>query len=833
MTNLPTYTPDQLPRDFLQILHHAEKAALHPQFDINHWLAHRTRQMDAILQALYHEHFPDQAVSLFALGGYGRCELFPRSDIDLLILCPAAADSALEKRIETFVQTLWQLGADIAQQVADPAAILALARDDIDTLTSLLEARFIAGNRTHADAIRVNRPPLIAPLAFITAKLREQHSRDSRQEQMGRLEPNIKIAPGSLRDTHMIAWVLAYCGSDSASALTPAEADELRDNRDTICRIRYALHLQSGSDKDRLRFDRQKHLAALFAFQDSATSSATEQFMRHYHHATRRIRRIARLIVKLIETRYLPPAPDIPLDAHYCIRARRIDSIHPPAPDFFRRHPEQLWPLFAHLQNHPELDGLHPVLARHLYESRDTLVTHAFRTDSTKRHGFLAILDHPGDVYRQIRRMLRYGILCRYIPGFWHIVGRMQYDLFHQYTVDQHTLRVLAILDSFKKDAPAYPHASRIMAQLDKRAILYLAAIFHDIGKGHQGDHSDIGAAMIENFALENSAISHEDRQRLVFLVRHHLLMSDTAQKKDLGDPAVISQFARTVGNQTNLDHLYLLTLADISATNDTLWNNWRATLLSTLYQHTSAELAQQKPALPAHIEQRKQQARAQLDDLANPDQLWHNLPDAYFLGDSAENIATKTRDLATRTAPHRVIALSGNPPQLYIRSTHSPDIVFARTTHHLERHNHNILEARLYQSHDQRLTLQQYTLAEQPANLDSLCAALTAQLASEHNPPPPRKRLQPSHLRHFPIKTRIRISPGASPARSILELTCQDRHGLLSTISRIFLAHGIHVEHAKISTLGEKAQDIFYLSHPHTTQLEALRKALYHALDT
>lgn len=831
MDSLPDFQPPAADiaaaaRGYLKTLRDAEKAALHPQFPVDEWLARRTRQTDAILQALHAAHFPDNAVSLFALGGYGRGELFPRSDIDLLILRPAAPPAALERRIEAFVQDLWRLGLDIAQQVADSGGIIGQARTDTDTLTSLLEARRIAGD---GELPSVSRPPLIPPLDFIRAKLHEQHHRDSRQEQMGRLEPSIKIAPGSLRDTHMIAWVERYCASDSA--LTAAEAAELAENRDTIRRIRYALHLLGGSDKDRLHFERQKRLAALFGWQDGTGGSATEQFMRHYYRTTRRIRRLSRLIVKLLETRYLPPATITELDDTYCIRARRIDFTHPQSADHFRRHPEHLWPIFRHLQNHPELDGLHPILARHLYESRDTLVTHTFRTDTQNRLNFLAILNHPGDVYRQLRRMLRYGILYRYIPGFWHIVGRMQYNLFHQYTVDQHTLRVIAILDSFKQEAPAHPHATRIMAGLGNRAILYLAALFHDIGKGYQSDHSVIGAAMAESFALENDALGTADSLRLIFLVRHHLLMSDTAQKQDLSDPAVITAFAQTVGNQANLDHLYLLTLADISATNDTLWNSWRAALLSTLYQLAGAELAQADTALPAHIDARKTAARVLLTDIADPDQYWQNLPDAFFLGESPINIALKTRDLATTDGQHRAIALPGSPPQLYIRSTHSPDTVFALTTHYLERHNQNIMEARLYQSTDKRLTLQQYTLADSPQTLTELTAELTAHIARNAPLPPVKKRLPAARLQHFPIKTRIRIRK-AGAGRSTLELTCQDRHGLLSTVSRIFLAHGIHVEHAKITTLGEKAEDIFYLRHPADSEtLQTVKDAIYQAL--
>ena len=842
MNTLPVFTPASAgpadARAFLQTLRNAEKNALLPDFPVTEWVAHRTRQMDAILTSLYHEHFPDQAVTLFALGGYGRGELFPRSDIDLLILRTPEANPVLDGRIAAFVRDLWQLGPDIAQQVSDPATCLAQAKNDIDTLTSLLEARFIIGDAALADTIRVNEPPLIPRPDFIAAKLQEQHNRDSHQEQMGLLEPNIKIAPGGLRDIHMIVWVLAYCYGHTPQlaqehGLTPAEQAELLENRDILWRIRYALHLSATPDhKDRLLFERQKSLASIFAWQDSATSSATEQFMRHYYRATRRIRRISRLIVKLVESQHLPPAAITPLDAHYCIRARRIDFIHPPSSSFFQENPEQLWQLFTHLQNHPELDGLHPLLARKLFEARDTLVTHNFRIDKSNRQGFMAVLGHPGNVYRQVRRMLRYGILYRYIPGFWHIVGRMQYDLFHQYTVDQHTLHLLAILDSFKQEAPAYPHASRIMRHLPDRAILYLAAIFHDIGKGYQGDHADIGAAMIESFALENDAISNSDCQRLVFLVKNHLLMSETAQKQDLSEPDVIAAFARTVGNRDNLDYLYLLTIADISATNANLWNSWRATLLSTLYQLTAAELETARPSLPGHIEQRKQQALHHLAGLPAPESLWQTLPDAFFLGESAESIAAKTRDLLSRGEPHRAIALPGNPPQLYLRSSHPPGIIFARATHFLERHNLDIVEARLYQNNDKTLTLQQYTLADSPIALDRLTGELSAYLASDQPPPPQRKRLQPSHLRHFPTATRIRTRQAGG--RSLLEITCQDRHGLLSLISRILLAHGIDVDHAKITTLGEKAQDIFYLNGELTAlQLEALRKALYHALNS
>ncbi|MDO5090901.1 MAG: ACT domain-containing protein, partial [Cardiobacteriaceae bacterium] len=580
--------------------------------------------------------------------------------------------------------------------------------------------------------------------------------------------------------------------------------------------------------KDRLLFERQKSLAAIFAWQNTPTSSATERFMRHYYRATRRIRRITRLIVKLIESRHLPPETPIPLDEHYCIRARRIDLRHP-APDHFQRHPEQLWPIFTHLQNHPELDGLHPLLARQLYESRDTLITPAFRANPANRHNFLAILRHPGNVYRQIRRLLRYGILHRYIPGYWHIIGRMPYNLFHQYTIDQHTLHLLATLDSFKNDAPAYPHASRIMANLPDRATLYLAAILHDIGKGREGDHSQIRAPLAQQFRPHNPLLPPEDHQRPTILIRHHLLMSDTAQKQDLTDPAVITTFAQTIQTRANLDHLYLLTIADISATNPTLWNNWRATLLSTLYQHTAAQLDHPQPALPRHIEKRKQQTRTHLQ--TNPDTLWQTLPDTFFSNDTPENIAAKTRDLMNPIQPHRALLLPGTPPQLYIRSSHPPGITFARTTHYLERHNHNIVEARLYQNHNKTLTLQQYTLAHPPADPAQLQTQLSAHLAHNQPPPPPRKRLSPAHLRHFPTATRIRTRQNGN--RHTLDITCQDRHGLLSLISRILLQHNISVDHAKITTLGEKAQDIFHLGgQPTPAQLDTLRQALHHALD-
>ena len=538
---------------------------------------------------------------------------------------------------------------------------------------------------------------------------------------------------------------------------------------------------------------------------------------------------------------------------------------------------------------------------RHIRRHRDSLTNIAHRRDADNRRAFLALLAQPGNVHPQLARIHQYGLLYRYIPAFAHITGRMQYDLFHQYTVDQHTLKLIETLDRLVRPDPAYPEAAAIISGLQNPTILYLAALFHDIGKGYDGDHSQTGAQIADLYARENDAIPPEDRALLTWLVAHHLDHSLTAQKKDLTDPDTIAAYAATIPSAEHLDHLYLLTLADISATNPSLWNTWRASLLYDLYQQTRHQLEHHQDSLHAREHRAREQAKAQLaSDAQTLEHLWAQLPEAYFRGETAAAIAAKTRHLLARadntespplhsgeglgrgcenreattsetcqqTAPspvgegwgggskpsapatsseaneplppqpgkqHAVSLIQEHPPRLFITSPNPPDILLARITHYLEQHNHNIHEARLYTTADHRLTLQEYTLSENPPPAPELAHELEQHIADKQPPPPLARRLPRERLKHFTTHTRVHIQPEGD--HTTLELTCKDRHGLLSLISRILLAHGVHISHAKIGTYGEKVEDSFHLTdaqHRPLTDaatLAALKQALLEAL--
>ena len=888
----PDWQPASLPlpeeaaraRDYLRALRHALAAHISGRdYDVHRLITHYTAQIDCIISGLYRRCISDPRVRLYAIGGYGRAELFPASDIDLLLLTPDETD---RDAIETFVQTLWQLGLDIAQHVHRTSELPTAAQNDIDLLTSLLENRQLAGEALPIDPAR---PPLINKTAYIRHKQQEQRARDSKQH--GQLEPNLKNGNGGLRDYQMIDWLSAYCYHDRSHAtliarhlMTEGESAGLRQSRDALWRIRFALHLGGARQKNTLDFEQQKRLAATFGYRDQRHNLAIEQLMQHYYQHSMRIRRINQRVVSHIEADHQPPQPAVPLTADYASQHGKLTLRDPAA---FTQNPQQPWAMFQYLQQNPAIHEPHPDLVRHIRRHRIELTNIARRRDADNRRAFLALLARPGTVYPQLARIHQYGLLYRIIPAFAHITGRMQYDLFHQYTVDQHTLKLIETLDRMVRPDPAYPEAADLLANHKNPALLYLAALFHDIGKGYDGDHSQTGAQIADLYARENDAISPEDRAQLVWLVAHHLDHSLTAQKKDLTDPATIAAYAATIPDRDHLDNLYLLTIADISATNPTLWNNWRASLIHDLYRQTRHQLEHHQDSLHEQEQHARAQAKAQLAAApATIDALWAQLPDACFRGETAAAIAAKTRHLLgtayqptpphdglrpadihqtapspvgegrgggskptapatapqtnhkpplTHGKPHAVSLIQQHPPRLIISSPNPADILLARITHYLEKHNHNIHEARLYTTRDHRLTIQEYTLGETPPPAPGLARELEAHIADNRPPPPLARRLPGSRDKHFTIRPRVHIQQEA--AHTTLELTCKDRHGLLSLISRILLAHGVHISHAKISTFGEKAEDSFHLTNaahrPLTdaATLTALQQALLDAL--
>lgn len=807
-------------------------------FDAPAWVHHYTQQIDRILITLFDKFLGGEKAAVVAIGGYGRGELFPCSDIDILLL-KGKHSAALEKTLESYIQCLWSLGLDIAQSVRTPREALKDAKGDCDTLTSLIDARHLAGNATLTEKINVIQPPLVKPLKFFNAKIDEQNERDSKQSELGLLEPNIKTGNGGLRDLQMIMWLYKYCwegtGTNYQGLLTEREAGILETSRNTLWQIRFALHLNRRSQKDRLSFDQQKILATAFGYEDGPNNQAVERFMRHYYRAALRIRRLNRLAIKLVDAQLHPASSATVLDDTFLLKNHCLVLRHP---EQLEARPEVLWQIFLCLLDHPEIRSISPELARQIKEMREQVSSDKFRKNTAANRLFIRILNHDGDIFRQLRRMHRYGILSRYLPGFSHSVGLMQFDLFHEYTVDQHTLRLIYFLDKFKQPNDSYPMAETLIRHIHSPAILYLAALFHDLGKGLDGDHSVIGVDIAEQFLQNNPEIDARDGELLKFLIRNHLKLSMTAQKRDLSDPEVIAEFAHIFPDREYLDYLYLLTLADISATNGNLWNSWRSNLLSTLYRLTRDYLDATAPTPEEKLEEAKQQSLALIPyPEAKIKEIWENLPQAFFLNEPAAMIAKKTTAILANERQSFVVHLRNQPVRIFLCAPISPDILLARATHFMEKHNLDIVEARVYSDFNQRFALQQFTLNDQSHFDDELLTQLRATIATDSTPKPLGRRISERTLRYFDADTKIKLRQERTHQRTVMELTCKDRHGLLSLISGIFLEHHIHLSHAKIATIGERVEDTFYLTNQNglpitdAKMLDALQSQLIETL--
>ncbi|HET7845660.1 MAG TPA: [protein-PII] uridylyltransferase, partial [Xanthomonadales bacterium] len=607
------------------------------------------------------------ATTLVATGGFGRGEMHPRSDVDLLLLVPDTADAARSAAIERFVAGLWDDGLKVGHAVRDVAAAAEAARADITVMSSLLDARWLAGPQAPLAALRAatSADAMWSAEDFAAAKLAEQHARHARYNDTAyNLEPNLKEGPGGLRELSMPLWIAQrQLGLGTLEALRDAhllgaeEYDALVAARRTLWRIRFALHAASRKAEERLLFEHQRELAKRFGLRDEhAGNLAVEQFMQGYFRAAMAIERLGeRVLQRLAEARAAEPGsigvlPSRELDDDFLAIAGYLDAR---IPGLFERDPSAIIRAFRMLLDHPELRGFRSMLLRQLDWVLPGL-DEGFRRNPRVNHEFMALLQHEGDVPEALQRMSRYGVLGRYLPAFGHVAGRMQYDLFHAYTVDQHTLFVLRNLHGFGDPAAAkdFPLAHELHSRLRKPELLLLAGLFHDIAKGRGGDHSELGEQDARAFCAQ-VGLPPADADLVAWLVREHLLMSVTAQKQDIADPAVVHRFAERVGDRERLDYLYLLTVGDIRGTSPKLWNSWKDRLLADLHEATRYAL-RRGLAKPVHASERiaetKQAALAALlaagEDEARIAALWNDFPDDSFVRYSADQVAWLTTTL-------------------------------------------------------------------------------------------------------------------------------------------------------------------------------------------
>ena len=825
----------------------------------------RARLIDRLLQQAW-ERFVSGAeeLALVAVGGYGRGELHPGSDVDIMILGQEGALGAYRDSLEGFVTFLWDIGLEVGQSVRTVADCIREAEADITVATNLMEARLLVGRQDLFEAMRrATGPERIWPDgAFFEAKWQEQARRYRKYHDSAyNLEPNVKEGPGGLRDLQMIGWV-AKRYFDAATFyelvdhdfLTETEYRELIDYRNFLWAVRFALHTLTGRREDRLLFDHQHQLARWFGYQDQGHDLAVEQFMQRYYRTIMELSRLNEMLLQHFqEAILLADDPGTPVAINRRFQARK-GFLEVTRENTFLRYPCALLELFLVLQQHPELKGVRASTIR-LIRAHRSLIDERFRNDVRAQSLFMEILRQPRGLTRQLRRMNHYGILAAYLPEFEAIVGRMQYDLFHVYTVDQHTLFIVRNLRRFyvAQYQHEFPLCSTLIHKIPKPELLYIAGLFHDIAKGRGGDHSQLGAVDAENFC-QRHALSRFDTNLVAWLVRNHQLMSLTAQKRDIHDPEVVNDFARQVGDQMHLDYLYMLTVADIRATNPSLWNSWRGALLRELYQATRQALCRGL-GNPLDKEERvdevQQEARRRLQrrgiDDARIHQVWDGFSDEYFLRHTAGEIVWHTRAILKKADDGRPLVLARPDPDrggttIFVY-TRDQDSIFATTTWALDQLGLTVVDARIITS-GSGYTLDSYTVLEESGQVIEERARrreIVMRLRRELNRDEPQRRSfrrTPRVLRHFHTPTQVSFTDDESNHRTILELVTADRPGLLCLVGKAFRECNIRLQNARIATIGARAEDIFYITDDQNLPLReahqylALRRALTRYLE-
>ena len=796
-------------------------------------LRNHTRLVDRVLRALWAELSPAPGAALVATGGYGRGELFPYSDIDVLILLRRAPDAQARERLERLVSLFWDVGLDVAHGVRTVEECMVAAEDDITVRTTLLESRLLCGSRARFRSLDAALRAGIDPAAFFEAKRLEQEQRHARhQDTAYALEPNLKEAPGGLRDLHVIQWLgrasgvgARWADLERSDLVDHSEAMQLARLERRLRDLRIRLHYLARRREDRLVFDFQAALAAQLGLKDAASRRASELMMQGYYRTAKSVTQLNTLLLQNFETRLAPPSDTRAhvLNERFSVRGELLEAAHD---DVFQDDPRAILEAFLLMQQHHELRGMTAMTQRALWRAR-TRIDARFRRDTIAQLLFLMLLQQPRGIVHELRRMNQYGVLGRYLPEFGRIVGQMQHDLFHVYTVDQHILMVVRNLRRFTMPelAHEFPLCTRLMSNFSRRWLLFIAALYHDIAKGRGGDHSELGARDALRFCRRHG-LSSEDTALVEFLVEHHLTMSTVAQKQDVYDPEVVQAFADLVGSERRLIALYLLTVADIRGTSPKVWNAWKAKLLEDLFRATRRTLTGDAAPVDALLAGKQDEAMRLLRLYALPEQakerLWSRLDTSYFLRHDAQEIAWQTRQLYARVdAPGAVVrarlAPIGEGLQVMV---YAPDreALFAHICGYFERAGYNIAEARIHTTQhgyalDTFLVLGHGPGVHYRDMIRILEKELTDELQSNAPLPPPRGGRLSRRVRHFPVSPVVDLRPDERGAYQVLSVVASDRPGLLYAIARVLAAHKVSLHTAKINTLGDRAEDVFLVS--------------------
>ncbi|MDI1361685.1 [protein-PII] uridylyltransferase [Methylotenera sp.] len=821
--------------------------------------------IDRILVNIWEQADIDKRCCLIAVGGYGRGELYPYSDIDLLILLPESdlhkpddlqANASINAKLEVLVGLLWDIGLNVGHSVRSLSECVHEAEKDITVQTNLIESRLITGEanfyENFLDGINhtLSSPSAIA--GFFAAKLKEQNNRHAKfNDTAYNLEPNIKESPGGLRDLHMILWIAQSLNMASArqsaanniwalltkqNIISALEARQIQQHQSNLQLLRIRLHFISKRREDRLLFDFQNELADSLGYVNTPRKRASEQLMQSYYRSVKFVSLMNEVLLKSFQQIISVNPPIVKsINAHFESHDQLLEA---KTAGLLQQQPSAIFEAFLLLQQHPELDGMGATLLRNMQRVK-RLVNRDFRQNIVNKKLFIEIISQPSGVNHALRAMNRYGILGSYIPAFGKIIGQMQHDLFHVYTVDEHILNVLANLRRFAKPElkHEFPLCSRLFAEFDAPHLLYLAALFHDIAKGRGGDHSTLGTVDAIKFCKLHG-LSKADSTFVAWLVAAHLQMSSTAQKSDLSDPSVIETFSRFVQNERRLIALYLLTVADIRGTSPLVWNAWKARLLESLFNATKHALANQLLYVQQAIATRKSEAAERLNKFGlskhSYEHLWEKFGSNYFIRHESDEIAWHSRLLTphlntTQPIVRARLSPSGDGIQVMIYSKDQNDL-FARICNFFDRMGYNIVEAKIYTT-DHAYALDSFIVLDQSGKsvsysglLKFIEVELTQKLDKTQPLESPLKGRISRQVKHMPILAQVTITQEADNNNHKLEIIANDRPGLLATLAHQFLILEVELHNAKINTLGNRAEDTFLISANKGQKLDALR---------
>ena len=791
------------------------------------------RLIDRTLREAWRSHQMPQSIALAAVGGYGRGELFPHSDVDILVLLPEPPNAALRGQLEALIGNLWDTGIEVAHSVRTIEECLAESAKDVTVQTSLLESRLLIGSRKLFASFHAASQAAFDVRAFFKAKRLEQDQRHGKhQESAYNLEPNLKEAPGGLRDLQTILWIArsgkiaqSWKGLAVRGLITHPEARQLKRHQSLLEEIRARLHFIAGRREDRLLFDYQDALARQFGYSPTTAKRASEQFMQHYYRTAKAITQLNTILLQNLGVTLFPApdAPPVPLNERFQAVQELLDARDA---TLFERHPEAILESFLLMQKHPELKGMTAATLRALWRGR-LKINAKFRRNATNRARFIEFFQQPRGIVHELRRMNQYSILGTYLPAFGKIVGQMQHDLFHVYTVDQHILTVVRNMRRFTmlEFAHEYPLCSRLMAGFERHWVLYIAALFHDIAKGRGGDHSKLGTADARLFCRQHG-LSRQDSKLIEFLVEHHLTMSAVAQKQDLSDPDTIKNFAKLVKTDRQLIALYLLTVADVRGTSPRVWNAWKGKLLEDLFNATLRSLQGGKMSNDQGLQERQGEALRllRLYALSNTvqEEFWKQLDVAYFLRHDAQDIAWQTRTLHYRVSTALPVVKARLSPigeglQVMVYVIDQKDL-FARICGYFGEINFNIADARVHTTRhgyalDTFLVLGPGRSPHYRDMINLIEVELQRRIEGQTELPSPGRFRLSRQLKHFPITPEVNIRPDEKGQYHLLSIAAGDRPGLLYSVARILSKYEISLRTARINTLGERAEDVFVLS--------------------